>query len=178
MPHLDRAAERQDRQRDREDGGERLRDHEQHALGVAVRDHAAEQPEQQHGRELHRDRDPDGGDAAGELEDEPVLRDALHPDRGRRDDVPDVKSRKFGTRSEEKVSRQAGRSPDDRHGGGGRRRSDGGVGGRGHGESQRFVCRVRVVWVEPRRPSAPIHAIADSAISEQDDPYQSYSIPE
>ena len=55
---------------------------EQGAARVAVGDHAAVQAEQQGRRELQGEGDADRGRAVGELQDEPVLRDPLHPGPG------------------------------------------------------------------------------------------------
>ena len=64
-----------------------LRDRQEHPLGVSVDEHAAVQAEEKHRRELQGDGDSDRGDAAGEFEHEPVLRDPLDPECGHGHDV-------------------------------------------------------------------------------------------
>ena len=59
-----------------------LGDHQDPALGEAVGDHAAEQAEDQHRSELQRHGEADRADVSGELQDQPVLGDPLHPQTG------------------------------------------------------------------------------------------------
>ena len=64
-----------------------LRDEQQAALVEPVGEHPAPHTEE-HGRpELQRGDDAERGAGVGELEDEPVLRDALHPRAGERDQL-------------------------------------------------------------------------------------------
>jgi hypothetical protein len=59
------------------------------ALRVAVGEDAAPHADEQHGQELQAGRDAERGAAAvRELEDQPVLRDALHPRAGVGDHPP------------------------------------------------------------------------------------------
>jgi len=55
---------------------------QQRAPGPPVGHEAAVQAQQEHRQELARHRDADGGRAAGQLEDEPVLCDRAHPRAG------------------------------------------------------------------------------------------------
>ena len=88
VPDLDDAGHGDQAEHQRGAGHHRLGDLEQPALGEAVGDHAGVRREQQHGQELEA-----GGDAerraaaAGELEHQPVLGDALHPGAGVADDA-------------------------------------------------------------------------------------------
>ena len=59
-----------------------LGEQQQLALGEAVGDDAAVEPEEQHRQELQRGGDADRGGGAGEAEHQPVLGDALHPGAG------------------------------------------------------------------------------------------------
>lgn len=56
-----------------------LGEQQQLALGEAVGDDTAVEPEEQHRQELQRGGDADRGGRAGEAEHQPVLGDALHP---------------------------------------------------------------------------------------------------
>ena len=65
------------------------RDQQYGAPVGAIGDHAGPGPEQQRGRELERDREPDEGDVAGQLEHQPVDGDARHPAAGVREQLRD-----------------------------------------------------------------------------------------
>ena len=69
-------------------GGGRRGD-EQLALVHAVGEHAGPGTTEEHGEELQRGRDPERDAAVRELEDEPDLRDLLHPAATARDDLAD-----------------------------------------------------------------------------------------
>jgi hypothetical protein len=87
VPDLGCSGQREETQRGREGCRRRLGDHQQPALRVAIGDHPAEQAEDQHRQELQGDGDADRGDAPAQLEDQPVLRDPLHPQSGGTDDL-------------------------------------------------------------------------------------------
>ncbi len=86
-PDLDGAGQGQREQRQRGDGHQRLRDHQQAALVVAVGEHAAEDAEEQDREELEAGGDADRDAGAGQLHDEPHLGDDLHPVADQRDDL-------------------------------------------------------------------------------------------
>ena len=74
----------------RQQAGGDLRAEQQAALVEAVGEHAAPRPEQQHRQELQRGDDAERGAVlVGQLEDEPRLRDVLHPRAADRDRLPD-----------------------------------------------------------------------------------------
>ena len=91
VPDRDDAGEVEHAERDRDQAHERLGEDQQLALGVAVGEHPAPRAEEQHRQELQP-----GGDAerdavvVGELDDQPVLGDALHPGADVRDHAPGV----------------------------------------------------------------------------------------
>jgi hypothetical protein len=58
---------------------ERLRGHQQRLAGYAIGEGAAERPEHKRGQELECRGEPDRLRAVGQGQDEPVLRDVLHP---------------------------------------------------------------------------------------------------
>jgi len=87
VPDLDALRECQGSKTRGQDRGRPLAQHQNSPFGEAVRHHAAPRSEKQRGQELQRHRDADGGDGAGELEHQPVLGNALHPQRYHRYEV-------------------------------------------------------------------------------------------
>ncbi len=82
VPDLHMAAQREHGEGEAGEAHRGLGDQQQRALGEAVGDDAAVEPEEQHRQELQRGGDADGGGGAGEAEHQPVLGDALHPGTG------------------------------------------------------------------------------------------------
>ena len=84
VPDLCRSGQREESQQGRQGCGSRLGDHQQGALGVAVGEQPTDQAEDQHRQELQGDGYADRGDTPAQLQDQPVLRDPLHPQSGGR----------------------------------------------------------------------------------------------
>jgi len=76
------AGDRDDGEHEVQGRDDQLAEDEHRALLVPVGDHAGVRAEDQRRQELEGDRQPDEGDASGDLEHEPVDRDALCPARG------------------------------------------------------------------------------------------------
>ena len=88
LPDADGSGQRQHAQDERQPAHDRLSDHQDPPLGVAVGDHSAPQAEQQERQELQSGGDAERGAAVvGELQHQPVLRYPLHPAAGIRDDL-------------------------------------------------------------------------------------------
>ena len=80
MPDGDHTAHVQHPEGERHQRHAQLGGNEQATLRVPVGEHPAPQPEEQHRQELQAGGDAQGGPAAvGQLEDQPVLGDTLHP---------------------------------------------------------------------------------------------------
>ena len=86
-PHGDDVRGGEHAEDEREHRGDRLGDHQQLALVDAVGERARPGPEEQHRAELEPDGDAEVDAAAGEVQDEPVLRHRLHPGAAHRDDL-------------------------------------------------------------------------------------------
>ena len=83
MPQLHGAAQVKQAQDQREKSSSDLRHDENAALVVTVGHDSAVHPEKQHGCELQSGREADGGaGVVGQVEDEPVLCNPLHPGAG------------------------------------------------------------------------------------------------
>ena len=88
MPQLDVARHVEHAEGQGQHAHHRLRDDEHPPLAASVGDHAAVEPEEQHRRELQAGRDADrGSGVVRQVQDEPILRDPLHPCACERDDL-------------------------------------------------------------------------------------------
>ena len=85
LPHLDLVADDQDAENKSEHAHHRLQRHHEPALVDAVGYDAAIGAEHQHGQRLQGYRETDVSRGVRQLEDQPRLRDGLHPGPDQRD---------------------------------------------------------------------------------------------
>ena len=156
-PQLHRPGRDQRAQGHRERAGERLGHGEQAPLVPAVGDHAGPRADQHGRQELQRDGHAQQRARAGQLQDQPRLRDLLHPVAGERDrlrgEVEAVVARAQGR------ERLAGRDPHARHSATSRSRT-------GQGGQQRR----ELVVVQHREPLTEVGGRGGATALEQRDP--------